>query len=211
MRSGWPGTLTGLWLVALFALANACTDSGGDPVVERGTSGAGGQGSASGSAGGAGSDDREIDEYFLNEAPDPGGLAATPPMGWNSWNKLTTGINETLIREVAQAVVDSGMKDAGYTYINLDDGWSEAELDAEGKLRPSAAAFPQGMKSLADGIHGLGLKLGIYGDRGTKTCANRAGSEGNEARHAEQYAAWGIDYLKHDNCNAKAELFHSRK
>jgi alpha-galactosidase len=151
-----------------------------------------------------------MDEYFLGAPPDPGGLAAKPPMGWNSWNTFSTGINATLIEQVAQAIVDSGMKDAGYTYINLDDGWSEAELDADGNLQPSQAAFPEGIKSLADGIHGMGLKLGVYGDRGTKTCANRAGSEGNEARHAEQYAAWGVDYLKHDNCNAKQDLIEEQ-
>jgi len=128
------------------------------------------------------------------------GLALTPPMGWNSWNKFGCEINEQIVREMAQAMVSSGMKDAGYGYIVIDDCWQVAR-DAAGNILIDEKAFPSGMKALADYVHSLGLKFGIYSDAGTKTCQGRPGSWGYEFQDARQYAAWGVDYLKYDWCN----------
>lgn len=107
-------------------------------------------------------------------APEPPGktLGASPPMAWNSWNKFGCDINEQLIRETADAMVGSGLRDAGYQYLNLDDCWAESDRDAAGKLVPSAKHFPSGIKALADYVHGKGLKLGIYTSAGTRTCAD---------------------------------------
>ena len=101
-------------------------------------------------------------------------LAATPPMGWNSWNKFGCDVDENLIRETADAMVASGMKDAGYEYVNIDDCW-HGERDENGCIQPDPERFPSGMKALADYVHSLGLKLGIYSDAGWKTCAGRPG------------------------------------
>lgn len=123
------------------------------------------------------------------------GLVRTPPMGWNSWNKFGHSIDDAAVRGVADALVKSGMKDAGYVYINIDDTW-EGERDAEGNIH-SNKKFPD-MKALADYVHSKGLKLGIYSSPGPNTCAGYEGSYGHEAQDAKTYAAWGIDYLKYD-------------
>ena len=128
------------------------------------------------------------------------GLAETPPMGWNSWNTFGCNIDENLIRETAEAMVSSGMKDAGYEYVNLDDCW-HGERDEQGFIQPDPERFPSGMKALADYVHSLGLKIGIYSDAGWKTCAGRPGSRGYEYQDAWTYAQWGIDYLKYDWCH----------
>ena len=128
------------------------------------------------------------------------GLAKTPPMGWNSWNKFGCKVSESLIRDVADAMVTSGMKDAGYQYLVIDDCWQTAR-DAEGNIVPDAANFPHGIKALADYVHSKGLKFGLYSDAGTGTCQNRPGGRGYEYQDARQYAAWGVDYLKYDWCN----------
>jgi alpha-galactosidase len=128
------------------------------------------------------------------------GLAETPPMGWNSWNTFGCDIDENLIRETAEAMVSSGMKDAGYEYVNLDDCW-HGERDEQGFIQPDPERFPSGMKALADYVHSLGLKIGIYSDAGWKTCAGRPGSRGYEYQDALTYARWGIDYLKYDWCH----------
>ena len=128
------------------------------------------------------------------------GLAKTPPMGWNSWNKFACNVSESLIRGMADAVVSSGMKDAGYEYVVIDDCW-QVSRDAEGNIVPDATRFPSGMKALGDYIHSKGLKFGIYSDAGTGTCQNRPGGRGYEFQDARQYAVWGVDYLKYDWCN----------
>lgn len=128
------------------------------------------------------------------------GLAETPPMGWNSWNTFACDIDEQLIRETAEAMVSSGMKDAGYEYVNIDDCW-HGERDERGFIQPDPGRFPSGMKALADHVHSLGLKLGIYSDAGSMTCARRPGSRGHEYQDAVSYAEWGIDYLKYDWCH----------
>ncbi len=131
------------------------------------------------------------------------GLARTPPMGWNSWNIFQGNIDETKIKQIADVMVTSGMKDAGYVYLNLDDNWMATSRDANGNLRGDPTRFPGGMKALGDYIHSKGLKFGIYGDHGSKTCMNvsESGSYGKEAKDAATFASWGVDYLKYDNCN----------
>ncbi len=137
------------------------------------------------------------------------GLAKTPPMGWNSWNIFHENINETQIKQIADAIVTSGMRDAGYIYLNLDDNWMATSRDANGKLRADPTRFPSGMKALGDYIHSNGLKFGIYGDRGLRTChhyhagpqGTGSGSYGKEQLDANTFAEWGVDYLKYDNCD----------
>jgi alpha-galactosidase len=130
------------------------------------------------------------------------GLAKTPQLGWNSWNKFGCNVNEQMIRETADAMVASGMKDAGYQYVNIDDCW-HGERDARGFITPNKERFPSGMKALSDYVHSKGLKLGIYSDAGWKTCGGKPGSRGYEYQDALTYAEWGIDYLKYDWCNAE--------
>ena len=127
------------------------------------------------------------------------GLATTPPMGWNSWNHYRCNVSDALIRAQADAMLSSGMKAAGYQYVNIDDCW-EGERDTNGYIHPNSK-FPD-MKALADYVHGKGLKLGIYSSPGPKTCGKYEGSYGHEQQDAEMYAKWGIDYLKYDWCSA---------
>ncbi|HJX71803.1 MAG TPA: glycoside hydrolase family 27 protein [Bacteroidales bacterium] len=128
------------------------------------------------------------------------GLALTPPMGWNSWNHFGCNVDEKMIRETADAMVTSGMRDAGYTYVVIDDCW-HGQRDSLGFIQPDPERFPSGMKALADYIHAKGLKFGIYSDAGTRTCAGRPGSRGYEYQDALTYASWGVDYLKYDWCS----------
>lgn len=127
------------------------------------------------------------------------GLAQTPPMGWNSWNHYACDIDEELIRDTADGLVSSGLRDAGYVYVNLDDCW-QGERDAEGWIQPDPERFPSGMKALGDYLHERGLRFGIYSDAGTMTCQRRPGSQGYEFQDALQYARWGVDYVKYDWC-----------
>jgi alpha-galactosidase len=129
------------------------------------------------------------------------GLAKTPPMGWNSWNRFRCDVNEKLVREAAEAMVSSGMRDAGYIYINIDDCW-HGERDSLGFIQADPKRFPSGMKALADYVHSLGLKFGIYTDAGWQTCAGKPGSRGYEYQDAISYAKWGVDYVKDDFCFA---------
>ena len=123
------------------------------------------------------------------------GLAMTPPMGWNTWNKFHTQVDDKTIRGIADAMVASGMRDAGYAYINIDDGW-EGRRDSNGVLQPNAN-FPD-MKALADYVHSKGLKLGLYSSPGPRTCGGFEGSHGHEEIDARTWASSGIDYLKYD-------------
>jgi alpha-galactosidase len=127
------------------------------------------------------------------------GLAKTPPMGWNSWNKFAERVTDKDVRGMADAMASNGMKAAGYTYINIDDTW-ELDRDANGVLRTNSK-FPD-MKALSDYVHSKGLKLGIYSSPGPKTCAGYEGTYNHELQDAKQYVAWGIDYLKYDWCSA---------
>ena len=127
-------------------------------------------------------------------------MCDTPPMGWNSWNTFTENINEKLIMESADALVENGLADAGYSYIVIDDCWSLKERNKEGKLVADPEKFPNGMKAVADYVHDKGLKFGMYSCCGTKTCAGYPGSLEHEFSDARQFAEWGVDYLKYDNC-----------
>lgn len=129
------------------------------------------------------------------------GLAKTPPMGFNDWNSFGCNVDEQLIEQTADYFVTSGLKDAGYNYVNIDDCWLKKARSADGHLVPDPVKFPDGIKGTADYVHAKGLKLGIYEDAGTATCAGYPGSLGHEQTDADDFAAWGVDYLKYDNCN----------
>lgn len=129
-------------------------------------------------------------------------LAATPPMGWSSWNRFRCDLDENLVREVAVAMVSNGMADAGYRYVNLDDCW-QVDRDASGRIRADPDRFPNGIAALAEFVHSLGLRLGIYTCAGTLTCQDRPGSYGHEALDAATYAEWGVDYVKVDWCHTE--------
>ncbi|GHC51948.1 NPCBM/NEW2 domain-containing protein [Streptomyces flavofungini] len=135
----------------------------------------------------------------------PGGLALTPPMGFNNWNAThcRADFDESMVKGIADIFVAKGLKDAGYEYVNLDDCWALPQRDADGKLVPDPKRFPGGIKAVADYVHSKGLKLGIYTSAGTKTCnsAGFPGALGHERSDAQQFADWGVDYLKYDNCN----------
>jgi alpha-galactosidase len=128
------------------------------------------------------------------------GLAKTPPMGWNTWNKFACDISDPLIRQAADALVSSGMRDAGYQYLVIDDCW-QTSRNPDGNIIADPHRFPAGIKPVADYVHSKGLKFGIYSDAGTGTCENRPGSRGYEYQDARAYASWGVDYLKYDWCN----------
>ena len=130
---------------------------------------------------------------------EPNGLALRPPMGWNSWNKFGCNIREDLVRQAADQMVESGLRQAGYEYVLIDDCW-QGERDAEGRITADPVKFPSGIRALSDYVHSKGLKFGIYSDAGVKTCGGRPGSRGHEYQDAIQYAAWGVDYLKYDWC-----------
>jgi len=131
------------------------------------------------------------------------GLALTPPMGWNSWNAFKMDIDESKIKAIAEAMVRSGMRDAGYVYLVLDDGWMAKERDGAGNLAGDPVKFPGGMKALGEYIHGKGLKYGLYECRGYLTCQKLPGSLGQEARDMSTFASWGVDYIKLDSCFAE--------
>ncbi|WP_433364494.1 glycoside hydrolase family 27 protein [Actinoplanes sp. CA-142083] len=141
------------------------------------------------------------------------GVARTPPMGWNSWNTFGCNINETLIRQMADAIVSSGMRDLGYEYVVVDDCWFNPNRDSAGNLQGDPSRFPSGMKSLGDYLHGKGLKFGLYEVPVAETCAQYSnaypgatGSQGHEAQDARQFAAWGVDYLKYDWCSPNGSI-----
>ncbi len=130
-------------------------------------------------------------------------IAATPPMGWNSWNHFAGRVTEADVRSAADMLVSTGMRDAGYIYVNVDDTW-QGERDGQGVLHPNER-FPD-MKALGDYIHSKGLKFGIYSSPGAKTCGGYAGSLGHEAQDAKMYADWGVDFLKYDLCSFEDEM-----
>lgn len=135
----------------------------------------------------------------------PDGLAATPPMGFNNWNSThcRAEFDEAMVKGIADIFVEKGLRDAGYQYVNLDDCWALPQRDADGELVPDPKRFPHGIKAVADYVHARGLKFGIYTSAGTKTCneAGFPGALGHERGDARQFAEWGVDYLKYDNCN----------
>ncbi|XXY51844.1 NPCBM/NEW2 domain-containing protein [Sorangium sp. So ce269] len=207
-----PGAITAV-LLAMFAAGsvscggddgpggggsgNEGGGGGGGGGNEGGSGGGGGGGNEGGSGGGGGGDAGGGG----HSQPDPiDRLALTPPMGFNNWNAFGCDVNEALIKETADFFVSSGLQELGYTYVNIDDCWSLKERGEDGRLVPDPEKFPSGIKGLADYVHSKGLKLGIYGDAGTKTCAGYPGSLGHEEVDAQTWAEWGVDYLKYDNC-----------
>lgn len=141
------------------------------------------------------------------------GLASTPPLGWNSWNAFGCNIDERRIEQTADAMVSSGMRDAGYRYVVIDDCWFDPQRDASGELRANPARFPSGMKAVADFVHARGLLFGIYASPGEATCAQNGGSypghtgsRGHETQDAQTFARWGVDYLKYDWCGPPADV-----
>lgn len=141
-------------------------------------------------------------------------LTNKPPMGWNSWNTFGWNISESLICEIADAMVNLGYLDAGYTYLVIDDCWSEQERDNRGRLVADRNKFPSGIKAVADYVHSKGLKFGMYSCAGVRTCANFPGSFGHEFVDAQTFAEWGVDYLKYDYCfrpaHASGELLYRK-
>ena len=129
-------------------------------------------------------------------------MGRTPQMGWNTWNKFAGRINEKLIRETADAMVNEGLLDAGYIYLNMDDCW-HGERNADGFITENKEKFPSGLKAVSDYVHSKGLLFGIYSDAGRKTCGGYPGSFGHEYQDAIQYARWGVDYLKYDWCETE--------
>ena len=129
------------------------------------------------------------------------GLALTPPMGWNDWNAYGCNVSEQLVEQTALAMHNDGLQAAGYQYVNIDDCWMSSSRDASGNLVANPSKFPDGIAAVASYVHSLGLKLGIYEDAGTATCAGYPGSYGHEQQDASLFASWGVDYLKEDWCN----------
>ncbi|MFI5843045.1 glycoside hydrolase family 27 protein [Catenuloplanes sp. NPDC051500] len=141
------------------------------------------------------------------------GVGRVPPMGWNSWNTFGCNINETLIRQTADSIVSSGMRDLGYRYVVVDDCWMSPNRDGSGNLQAEPSRFPSGMKALGDYLHARDLKFGIYQAPLDQTCAQyfdsypgATGSQGHEAQDARQFAAWGVDYLKYDWCSPSGSI-----
>ena len=132
-------------------------------------------------------------------------VTLTPPMGWNSWNTFKKNINEKVVREEADAMVSSGMRDAGYSYVTIDDGWQLTTRDSSGHLQYDAKEFPSGIESLARYVHERGLKFGIYTSAGVKTCMRREGSYGYELDDLKLFASWGVDFVKVDWCCTNPE------
>jgi alpha-galactosidase len=201
--AGASGTTTsgGAGASGAAASGGASAGAGGANTAGAGGAGAGSGGGAQGGASGGQGGGSSV-------------LGATPPMGWNSWNTFgCDNLTEALIKGVADTFVSSGMKDAGYQYVNLDDCWMDGR-DSNGKIQVNKTKFSSGMAALAQYVHDKGLKLGLYSTPGTKTCAaiyggynGGVGSLGSEKSDAETYAAWGVDYLKYDKCTASLAGF----
>ncbi len=145
-----------------------------------------------------------IHSFQLNTPATKGydnGVALTPPMGWSSWNLFREKISEDLIKEIADAMDKSGLKAAGYQFVNIDDCWQSSSRDENGRLQADKITFPSGIKALNDYVNSLGLKLGIYSSNGTLTCEDYPATLGHEAIDADTFAEWGVEYFKHDFCH----------
>lgn len=189
--------------------AGAAGGGGGQVSAGGGSGGGGAAGGGGGSAAGGGT--------AAGGGSGGGGapevLAATPPMGWNSWNTFQCNMDEKLVKQIADTLVSSGMQAAGYKYVNIDDCWMDGR-DSSGKLRWNTSKFPSGIPALAEYVHQKGLKLGIYETPNTKTCVGLygnnpagVGSLGHEVTDAQTFASWGIDYLKYDLCAGQRSSF----
>lgn len=193
-------------LFSCFTMAGAYFGAGCGSSTLEAPAGSGGSAGEVIDAGGE-SDAQQVDDagppIVDDDFPLPltGGLAPTPPMGWNSWNAYHCSVTAALVMRTADVMVAAGLAEAGYQYINIDDCWAQTDRAADGSIQV-APNFPNGIKPVADYVHSKGFKLGIYSDRGTQTCGGRAGSQDHEEQDAQTYASWGVDYLKYDNCSA---------
>lgn len=207
-------TTTGSTTAGSTTTGSATTDGGMTTAGPTGAGGTGGVDSTVSSAGGAGGVSSASTGGGGTGGGAPDILGATPPMGWNSWNAFACdGLNESVVKSMADAFVSTGMADVGYEYVNLDDCWMDGR-DGEGKLKWNTSKFPSGIPALADYVHGLGLKIGIYETPNTQTCAGiyggytpGVGSLGHETTDAQTFAEWGIDYLKYDKCRGELSAF----
>jgi alpha-galactosidase len=198
------------------AIARGGSSAPGGTAGGSDTGGRSGSGGTSVRDGGGGKLDSSVRDVAVGPDADPGILAATPPMGWNSWNFFACNIDEARIKAAADALVSSGMKDVGYQYVNVDDCWMNGR-DASGNIRYDTTRFPSGISALASYIHGKGLKFGIYSAPNTGTCEGLYGSPakstvyvgslGHEQQDAKSYAAWGVDLLKYDDCGGPLSAF----
>lgn len=143
----------------------------------------------------------KLHRNYINETPYNNGTCLTPPMGWSSWNCFRNRINENVILDIAKALKESGLADAGYVFVNLDDCWQSSMRDENGKLQGDLATFPHGIKWLVNEVNSLGLKLGIYSSNGTLTCEDLPASLNNEKIDADTFAEWGVEYFKYDFCH----------
>lgn len=143
----------------------------------------------------------KLQRNYVNETPYDNGTCLTPPMGWSSWNCFRNKINENVILDIAKAVKESGLAEAGYVYVNIDDCWQSSMRDENGKLQGDLGTFPHGIKWLVNEVNSLGLKLGIYSSNGTLTCEDLPASLNNERIDADTFAEWGVEYFKYDYCH----------
>eukprot|EP01084_Bolivina_argentea_P189709 326190_1 len=127
------------------------------------------------------------------------GAGLTPPMGWNSWNHYECNVSADVVMQTMKAFISTGLRDAGYIYINLDDCW-QLNRTSNGSIVADYRTFPNGIQPLVQYAHNNKMKFGLYSDTGPLTCQQRPGSKGHEQQDANTYAAWKIDYLKYDNC-----------
>lgn len=148
---------------------------------------------------------RKIDNYKVRREPPAerynNGAGLTPIMGWSSWNAFREKIDENTIREIAQAMKDAGLVDAGYVYLNLDDCWHSSMRDADGRLQGDLTNFPSGIPQLVKDVNAMGMKLGLYSSNGTLTCEDLPASLGHEAIDAQTLAEWGVEFFKYDFCH----------
>lgn len=138
-------------------------------------------------------------------------LALTPPMGWNSWNVHATTVDADVVVRAAKSLVETGMADMGYGYVNIDDCWHAAARLSDGTPASDPRKFPDGVRGVAEEVHALGLKLGIYSDAAHLTCAGCFGGYGYEDIDALTYASWGVDLLKYDYCYAPRGADEARR
>ena len=134
------------------------------------------------------------------------GVGRTPPLGWSTWQTCGDGAcghdvcTEGEVKEAALAMRQNGMQALGYSYLNMDDCWEATNRTSDGHITWDASRFPSGIPALTSWLHERGFKFGLYTSAGTTTCANRMGSRGHYARDADDFASWGVDYIKLDWC-----------
>ncbi|WP_369185758.1 glycoside hydrolase family 27 protein [Streptomyces sp. Y1] len=202
MRKPWAAALAAVLSVAGFAVAPAAGAPATAPAVATATAPGGAPAVATAAAPGGVPGGVPGAAWAGVPGAASGGaeLAPTPPMGWNDWNAFGCDVDEQLVEQTVDAIGDTGLKGAGYRYVNIDDCWMSRERAADGSLVPDPVKFPHGIAGVAEYVHARGLKLGIYESAGAETCEHFPGSLGHERQDAASFAAWGVDYLKYDSC-----------